>query len=82
MDILYYTVLSPSLLCKYTCLTSNFIGTFVLILRGSDPDIHIKTTTGFCSWKKLPLKVVVFLTVQAVNMVNARNVNDVDQTLQ
>ncbi len=63
-------VLSPSLLFKYTCFQLQVCSYF-----GSDLDIHRKTVTRFSNRKKLRPNLVIFLTVQAVNMINGRNVN-------
>ncbi len=71
----YYALLSLCLLDKCTCLASDFKDNFILILSGSDLDIYIKTAIGCDVRKYLPLILVVFLTVPAVNMINARNIN-------
>ncbi len=61
-----------SLLCKYICLASDFRVNFMLMLCRSNLDI--KPVIGFSS-EKNQLHLVVFLTVQAVTIINSRNVN-------
>ncbi len=71
---IYDAVLSPSLLCMYTCLDCDFSGKC---------NIHFTwmwqryIVNGFLvgGRKKLPLILVKFLTVQPVNMINAWTVN-------
>ncbi len=75
MGILYDAVLVPRLLCKFTCLANGLCDNFILILHRSDLDIHRKLQVDSGIIKKVSLNLVVFLTVQVVNLVNAQNVN-------
>ncbi len=72
--ILYDSVLSHSSLCKFTCLASDFSGNCLLISYRSKLYILNTTATGLYGTDRLPLNLVVFLTIQIVNMVNAGNV--------
>ncbi len=71
---IYDAVLSPSLLCMYTCLASDFSGKFNIHFTWTWPRyIVIRFLIG--GRKKLPLILVEFVIVQTVNMVNAWTVN-------
>ncbi len=71
---IYDAVLSPSLLCMYTCLASDFSGKFNIHFTWMWPRYIV---IGFLigGRKTLPLILVKLLTVQTVNMVNAWTVN-------
>ncbi len=47
----------------------------MLIVCGCDIDIHTKTATALDGRKSLLLNIVVFLTVQVLNIVNTGNIN-------
>ncbi len=57
-------VLSPSLLCRYTCSASDLRGNFIFIVHGADLDIYSQTVIEFNDSKKLPVNLLIFLTVQ------------------
>ncbi len=46
-------MLLPSLRWKYTCLASDLCGNVILILHGSNLDIHSNTATGIGGRQKL-----------------------------
>ncbi len=70
----YEAVLSPSLLCKYICLASDFSGKFNIHFAWIWAR-YIVVVFLIGARIKLPLLLVKFLTVQPVNMVNAWTVN-------
>lgn len=72
---MYDVLLSHSLRCKYTCLASDLIGNFILILHESDIDIQSQTATVFGHRKQAATELSSIPDCSSVIMVNTQKCN-------